>query len=110
MTLVSEETRRVLLGPDVLRRPADEAVDPLPTARVNMDSQEEYDDLMPLLRDWGMIETSPPHSAVGHKGRRVRNGVFGVRRRWDKDERGNDLGSFAALPILRPPMCCNASN
>eukprot|EP00971_Amphidinium_carterae_P231607 4596318-Amphidinium_carterae.1 len=40
LTLVSEETRRVLLEPDVLRRPAEEVVDPLPIARVNVESQK----------------------------------------------------------------------
>eukprot|EP00971_Amphidinium_carterae_P154694 3067056-Amphidinium_carterae.1 len=43
---------------------------------------------MGLLPDWGLIEASPPHSAVRHKGGKARSGLFGVHKRWRKDDHG----------------------
>eukprot|EP00971_Amphidinium_carterae_P321153 6383478-Amphidinium_carterae.1 len=37
---------------------------------------------MALLADLGMVEASPQGSAVKHSGEEVRNGLFGVHKKW----------------------------
>jgi hypothetical protein len=82
LPLVSEETKALLLDPSLLRLAEDEVEDPLPTAKVLVGSQVEYDDIIKALWERGMCEPEDVPNTVRHKGKPVRNGLMGVHKKW----------------------------
>eukprot|EP00969_Alexandrium_andersonii_P022825 999210-Alexandrium_andersonii.AAC.1 len=71
---LSPESREVLLDPARLLRPAAEVETPLPRARVQVGSQQEYEGIIQCLLERGIVEPEVPSETFRHRGRQVYNG------------------------------------
>ncbi|CAK0881107.1 unnamed protein product, partial [Prorocentrum cordatum] len=80
--LLSGPAREVLLDPSILRLPEDEVQEPLPKARVLVESKAEYYKIVEALCKLGVMEAEVPEETWTHRGVPVRNGLFGVHKSW----------------------------
>ena len=75
-------------GPARLRLAERDVQEPLPTAKVLVESDAEYYKICENLHRLGLIEAEVPEETWTHKGRSVYNGLFGVHKKWVDTDRG----------------------
>jgi len=102
LSLVSDQTRALLQDPSLLRLDEAEVEDPLPTAKVIVASQNDYEDVVRALWERGMCEPEDVPNTVRHKGRPVRNGLMGVHKKWVKGSDGEELQVLRLIINLVP--------
>ena len=89
-TLVSEESRRILLDPASVRLPENEVMGDIPRAPVHVESDAEYNSIVTYLVELGLFEQEVPEETVRHKGEPVYIGLFGVHKGVGRDEGGEE--------------------
>ena len=77
--------------PDLLRIPDEELVAPRISAAVQVESQEEWNKVVAHLVAAGMLEREVPSETLRYKDEAVRNGAFGVHKKWVLKEDGSWL-------------------
>ncbi|CAK0864466.1 unnamed protein product [Prorocentrum cordatum] len=77
-----------LQDPSRLRLDERDVEEPLPTAKVLVESDAEYFKICENLHRLGVIEAEVPDETWTHKGRPVRNGLFGAHKKWVETDRG----------------------
>lgn len=102
LSLASPEVAAFLRDPNAVRLPEGEVPDPLPTAKVNVRSQYDYEKLIIALAQLGIVEPEIPSETVRHRGRPVYNGLFGVHKKWGTDEQGQPLRILRLIVNLVP--------
>eukprot|EP00435_Cladocopium_sp_Y103_P052133 s394_g16.t1 len=87
--VVSPQVKRYVEDPCLLRIPDEELVSPRTSAKVQVESQEEWDKIVERLVDCGMVEREVEAEVLTYQGDPVRNGAFGVHKAWILQEDGS---------------------
>ena len=94
--LVGEKARAALLDPSLLRLPEDAVADPLPKAKVLVESQDEWEKIVAELCRRGIAELEIPAETVAHRGKPVYNGAFGVHKKFVEVRSGEAVVTSSA--------------
>ena len=102
--VVSEDLVKFVDEPDLVRIPDDELVNPRTTAKVQVESQEEWDKVVSHLVSSGMLEREVESETLtyGKSNTRIRNGAFGVHKAWIQKSDGSWLRSLRLIINLIP--------
>ena len=87
--VVAPDLKRFVLDPELLRIPDTELIDPRTTAKVHVESDDEWNRVVAHLVKTGMLEREVPGKTLRYKSEPVRNGAFGVHKGWQQKEDGN---------------------
>ena len=98
--LVGEKARAALLDPSLLRLPEDAVADPLPKAKVLVESQDEWEKIVAELCFRGIAEPEIPAETVTHRGKPVYNGAFGVHKKFVEVRSGEAVVTQRILRLI----------
>ena len=100
--VVAPELRNFVLEPDLLRIPEAELVNPQITAKVHVETDDEWNAVVAHLVKAGMLEREVPQETLAYKDEKVRNGAFGVHKGWQQDETGDFFRTLRLIINLIP--------
>jgi hypothetical protein len=100
--VVSPGVQEYVNHPDLLRIPDEELVAPRISAAVQVESQEEWNKVVAHLVAAGMLEREVPSETLRYKDEAVRNGAFGVHKKWVLKEDGSWLRTLRLIINMIP--------
>ena len=100
--VVAPELRNFVLEPDLLRIPEAELVNPQITAKVHVETDDEWNAVVAHLVQAGMLEREVLQETLTYKDEKVRNGAFGVHKGWQQDETGDFFCTLRLIVNLIP--------
>ena len=100
--VVAPELRNFVLEPDLLRIPEAELVNPQITAKVHVETDDEWNAVVAHLVQAGMLEREVLQETLTYKDEKVRNGAFGVHKGWQQDEAGDFFRTLRLIVNLIP--------
>jgi site-specific DNA-cytosine methylase len=100
--VVSPAVRDYVNQPDLLRIPDEELVCPRTSAVVQVESQDEWNKVVAHLVAAGMLEREVPSETLRFKDVPVRNGAFGVHKKWVMKEDGRWLRTLRLIINMIP--------
>lgn len=101
-SVVSEHLKAYVDDPSRVRIPDEELVNPRISAKVQVDSQEEWNKIVSHLCQAGMLEREVAGETLTYRGTPVRNGAFGVHKKWIAREDGSWLRCLRLIINLIP--------
>ena len=101
-SVVSEHLKAYVDGPSPVRIPDEEFVDSRISAKVQVGSQEEWNKIVSHLCQAGMLEREVAGETLTYQGTPVRNGAFGVHKKWIAREDGSWLRCLRLIINLIP--------
>ena len=100
--VVSPGVREYVNHPELLRIHDEELVAPRISATVQVESQDEWNKVVAHLVAAGMLEREVPSETLRYKDEAVRNGAFGVHKKWVLKEDGSWLRTLRLIINMIP--------